>query len=283
MNFFKYATQYDQSAHFSMSCGLGLKEGSAISCATLRQQGDDQLGLQIQKEYEWAIAHRPYYSVYPVAVQALQKIKLDVPCNLVRLPLPTISIQFSEKEKFEICGHTVKAALVADKITVVDDISFRGFGAWLLADEVHDGIPVYWWVNAALRDEYSVEQELNALPSMLNEVEIEVFDAVIRVVVGICLMTGDDSLISPDVLSDDRIKYEDTGDEKYVAKAHRRGKVGWLVGRHVEVDPHYRRPHFGLRWTGHGRQTPRIVPIKGCIVHRRKLLDVPSGYEDPKE
>jgi hypothetical protein len=38
----------------------------------------------------------------------------------------------------------------------------------------------------------------------------------------------------------------------YVDKAHRRGKVGWNVGRHIEVAPHYRRPHMALVWTGTG-------------------------------
>jgi hypothetical protein len=33
---------------------------------------------------------------------------------------------------------------------------------------------------------------------------------------------------------------------KYVAKAHRRGKVGWNAGRRTEVAPHYRRPHMTL-------------------------------------
>ncbi|MFH1923922.1 MAG: hypothetical protein ABIP48_29025 [Planctomycetota bacterium] len=56
--------------------------------------------------------------------------------------------------------------------------------------------------------------------------------------------------IEPDVLSKDRPRFEQTGDEKYVTKAHRRGKVGWNVGRQIEVAPHYRRPHMALVWTG---------------------------------
>ena len=50
---------------------------------------------------------------------------------------------------------------------------------------------------------------------------------------------------------------------KYVDKAHRRGKVGWNVGRHIEVAPHYRRPHMALVWTGTGRAVPKIVPTAG--------------------
>jgi len=81
------------------------------------------------------------------------------------------------------------------------------------------------------------------------------------------------------VLSKDREKFAGTGDPKYVEKTHRRGKVGWHVGRHVEVIPHYRRPHLMLAWTGVGRTVPQIVPRRGSIVHRSKVETVPSGFE----
>jgi hypothetical protein len=86
-------------------------------------------------------------------------------------------------------------------------------------------------------------------------------------------------VIEPDVLSKDRAKFDQTGDEKYVAKAHRRGKVGWNVGRRVEVIPHYRRPHMMLAWTGPGGATPKIVPRRGSVVHRNVVEKVPTGYE----
>lgn len=90
----------------------------------------------------------------------------------------------------------------------------------------------------------------------------------------------DDALgfIEPDVLSKDRDKYESAGDQKYVDKAHRRGKVGWNVGRHIEVAPHYRRPHMALVWTGRGRAVPKIVPRRGSVVHRELVEKVPSGF-----
>jgi hypothetical protein len=90
-------------------------------------------------------------------------------------------------------------------------------------------------------------------------------------------------IISPDVLSKDRDKFDRTGDEKCVEKAHRRGQVGWDVGRHVEVAPHYRRPHLMLAWTGAGRAVPKIVPRRGTIVPRSKVEVVPSGWEEVKD
>lgn len=72
-----------------------------------------------------------------------------------------------------------------------------------------------------------------------------------------CLLENDPSIISPDVLADDRAKFDQGGEQRYVDKAHRRGKVGWDVGRHIEVIPHYRRPHMALVWTGRRREVSR--------------------------
>lgn len=55
----------------------------------------------------------------------------------------------------------------------------------------------------------------------------------------LCLLENAPSVIEPDVLGKDRDKFEQTGDRKFVDKAHRRGKIGWNVGRRIEVAPHY--------------------------------------------
>jgi hypothetical protein len=86
-------------------------------------------------------------------------------------------------------------------------------------------------------------------------------------------------VITPDVLADDRQKYEACGgDQKCVDRAHRRGKWGWNVAARIEVMPYYRRPHPALVWTGHGRTVPRIVLRKGNVVHRELLARVPTGF-----
>ncbi len=55
-----------------------------------------------------------------------------------------------------------------------------------------------------------------------------------------CRIVGgnDPDAITPDVPADDRQKYEASGDQKYVDRAHRRGKLGWNVGQQIEVMPH---------------------------------------------
>jgi hypothetical protein len=61
----------------------------------------------------------------------------------------------------------------------------------------------------------------------------EVTTDCVRLCCSLCLLENDPSIISPDVLADDRAKYEASGDQRYVDKARRRGKVGW----DVEVTP----------------------------------------------
>jgi hypothetical protein len=78
--------------------------------------------------------------------------------------------------------------------------------------------------------------------------------------------------MAADVLADDRAKFHETGDQKFVEKARRRGKVGWDVGRKIEVIPHYPRPHLILVWTGRGRAVPRIVPAS-CIGGGREAAE----------
>ena len=100
----------------------------------------------------------------------------------------------------------------------------------------------------------------------------------VRLCCSLCLLENDPSVIEPDVLTKDRGKFEASGDDRYVDKAHRRGTIGWNVGRHIEVASHYRRPHMALVWTGRGRAVPRVVPRRGSVVHRELVEKVPSGF-----
>ena len=145
------------------------------------------------------------------------------------------------------------------------------------------GFPVYSYRNFRRQKGLTVENALGELKKDWSaEMGIAIPDPLIndcvRLCCTLCLLGDDSEVISPDVLADDRGKFEETGDQKYVDKARRRGKVGWDVGRQIEVAPHYRRPHMALVWTGHGRTVPKIVPRRGSIVHREAVEKVPMGF-----
>jgi hypothetical protein len=145
------------------------------------------------------------------------------------------------------------------------------------------GMPLHTYRNFPRRKGLTVEASLAGLTKeYMADVGIQMPDEFVldcvRLCCSLCLLDSDPSVISPDVLADDRGKYDETADQKYVDKAHRRGKVGWDVGRHIEVIPHYRRPHLMLAWTGAGRTEAKIVPRRGTIVHRSAVERLPSGF-----
>ena len=119
------------------------------------------------------------------------------------------------------------------------------------------GVPIYTYRNFPRRAGLTVEQSLASLGTvgLFAEIGVQVPDWIItdciRLCCSLCLLENDPSIISSDVLADDRGKFEASGERKYIEKAHRRGKVGWDVGKRVEVIPHFRRPHIAP-WCGRG-------------------------------
>ena len=145
------------------------------------------------------------------------------------------------------------------------------------------GVPIYTYRNFRRKSGLTVEEALqelggNELAEPGIQIPLDLITDCVRLCCSLCLLENDPTVIEPDVLSKDRVKFEGNGDQKYVDKAHRRGKVGWNVGRHIEVVPHYRRPHMALVWTGRGRAVPKVVPRRGSVVHREKVENVPSGW-----
>lgn len=140
--------------------------------------------------------------------------------------------------------------------------------------------PLHTYANIPLHKGMTLEQSLHALPEdpsafvgMQSPREIRI--QAIRLVCALCLLDNDPSIIEPDVLNRDQNK---PVTDVIVDRAHRRGKIGWNVGRSIEVMPHVRRPHMALVWTGKGREIPKIVPRKGSVIHRNLVEKVPTGY-----
>jgi len=115
----------------------------------------------------------------------------------------------------------------------------------------------------------------------------ELIEKAVRLACGVILLSKhkEESVIEPDVLAKDRQKWLETRDEKYVERAHRRGKIGWDVGREVTNAPHYRRGHFMVLKAGvANRKETRIVWRRGTFVHREVLDRLPTDVrENPSE
>jgi len=246
--------------------------------------GSGQFFGQIANERDWERERRPYYNVWPSIVPMLTRLNLELDSALIQLPLPALCIRFPKIKNpltFDWKGEEVQI-----RCMLMGEIN-EGRGLSILIDvgEVMgtEGIPVYNYRNFRRQEGLTVEEALRELGSNeLAELGVQIPDAMItdcvRLCCSLCLLENDPSVIEPDVLSKDRARFEQTGDEKYIAKAHRRGKVGWNVGRRIEVAPHYRRPHMTLVWTGRGRAVPRVVPRRGSVVHREVVEKLPSGF-----
>lgn len=97
-----------------------------------------------------------------------------------------------------------------------------------------------------------------------------------KLTLGLLMLAADPEFIEPIILKRDQGK---TGDrKKMVERARRNGVFGFDVGGNMEVSPHFRRPHFAIRWTGKGAEIPKLVPVKGAVIHRDALA-VPTGFE----
>lgn len=245
---------------------------------------DPILRAQTESEARWIEADRPYYTIYPVAQDALGRVRLDLPCEIVRLPLPTLLLRFGNGQE-PLCDGRKLRTIFAAAVTVRG--KENGLGVWCDFGEQRSlgpikDFPIYSYLSFSLAGERSVEEAITDLDQVEQDHESSAVTAALRYVIAVCLLGEESELVDPDILSKDRAAWDaaqtDEQRQAIIDRAQRRGKRGWLVGAHVEVAPHLRRPHVGLRWTGEGKKVPRIVPISGSIVRRKRLSDVPTGF-----
>ncbi len=245
-----------------------------------------QFFFQLNNERDWEQQKRPYYNVWPSIVPMLTRLNLDLDSGLIQLPMPALCVRLPKQNNpmtFDWRGQPfqIRCMMMGDMgegkaISVLIDVG----------ETMNNGlcdVPIYTYCNFRRQDGLTVEQSLaglgkDAFSDIGVQVPSDLVTDCVRLCCSLCLLEHDASVIEPDVLSKDRDKFETSGDQKYVDKAHRRGKVGWNVGRHIEVAPHYRRPHMALVWTGTGRAVPKIVPRRGSVVHREVVEKLPSGF-----
>ena len=253
-----------------------MADGS-ISMAPLRQ---------CRIEQRWYELLRPYYNVWPGIIDPLAKVNLDtVTCDQIHLPMPCIAFRLpAQSNRFQLDdGRILKALLVSDMEKDVVHNAHREFTLWMDFAEEIDGMPIWTYRRFLMRPEWSIGQAMYDMGSAepvphtkgVARLDPAVCNRIVSLVCG-CLLLDSDFVV-PDVLNRDKTK---PLTEERIERAHKNGKVGWDIGRELDVNPHWRRPHPALMWTGKGRTVAKITMRKGAIVRRSTIGQIPTGFID---
>lgn len=252
----------------------------------------------------WYKCGKPYYRVYPNVIDMLTRVKIDIPCDALQLPFEVLTIHLPKTDHRLIssCGNRFRAVLVGcgtDKNTGERGLFFQ-------SDDGRDwdnGQPRTWVESTVLRSDWSIEEAILAGGEHPTEGHIPLGSdqraAISRLIVSVCfLATGSDRLIEPDVLSKDFAKYIEAHRQEaaqaidaIVQRAHRRGKIGYTVGRSESMRTVFNTSSNETDGTGHElshshqrsahfRQLPsgRVVLVRQCTVRP----DLPAATHGPQ-
>lgn len=232
-------------------------------------------------EWQWWSEERPYFNVFPSMCDVLRRFAVErIPVSaLIPRKEKVIAIQFCEP----IDG--INACLVG----CVDTEHGVVFVFRVHSTETYHtfGLDHPWYYDAILQ--CPAEYRNCALSDIPNADHVkDIHKIAMRIGLSVMLMEHDPDFFEPHVLTADQTKFDNAKSEEHrqalINKAvKKRGRRGYVIGRQMETIPHFRRPHPALRWTGKGGKIPKVVMVKGSIVHRSKLTQVPTGRYGSEE
>lgn len=293
LNFFEYQSEYHNCRRRGIiQPKTSWQDFYDLTTRSLPQTDFDPFApVRLRLEEKWFLNRRPYYNIYPSIIPALTKISLDnLTVDHIRLPLPELLIRLPDSNHPLRFWHKDKEYALRT-IMVADNFKFHNREDNFLVFWLDVGESVMDWNVQMFRlmckkPGLSVNNAFNLLEKHHSKDEGVIYpddfiEDCARLVCTICLMSDDPDVVQPEVLSMDEEKYEKTKDQKFVEKAKNRGKYGWSVGKNIEIVPHVRSScPAALYWTGEGKKIPKIRFRKGCVVHRKKLSEIPTGYLD---
>ncbi len=275
---------YDYPDSYSIFCRMFDQEVTRDEMYTqieriIRKSSRDTVAMaSLEWERDWFANKRPYYRVWPKVLPMLMSLDVSkVTGDIMRLPhglnqlLVQLPIDNDLATEDTVRTVQLKTVLTSQGPGMMVSV-FRGiyegaaptFDTWVFpaTDKPLEDIL------ASLR----VESELNTTTDLRNRV--------MGLVATLCMIGDNPDLLQPSLLTKDSARKGLSNEDilRLHAKAKRRGKNGWEVGKSIEVAPHFRRPHPSLVWTGEGRKIPRIIIRKGSLVHRSKVTSIPTGY-----
>lgn len=263
----------------------------------------------IVREVGWYQIDRPFYNVWPIAIDLIASVALDIRWSEIRFPYRQILFRFP-------VGHEpfgLSSALVVDHSGMLQDELRRGKLLSTVAklpgvearDVTYGAIEAtlqfaarpttnenLGWMNEVRPDgsDETVEETLTRLNAAGADPHVEF---VYRLAVFTALLAKGEDLITPVILSKDQAKYEVADDDRRRWLEDRATRIqgrGFDLGKKLQEEkdasPHWRNPHLCLFWTGPGRGEPLLKLRRGGVVVPRKLSEIPTGFlgeETPRE
>lgn len=243
---------------------------------------DKDLNTQLKVEKLWELSLKPYVNLYPSMANALSKVNLKVDCSSITWfkdlkRHEPLCIRFAKKHEpvcFDEKGKPLESIIISMASGIVGKTKHHK-GMLLYAQfgkmqSLGMDIPNTYWLGFPLIDGKTIEECIDEYISISDYADI--LSVSLRCAIGVLLVSSDPDYTIPEVLSKHKARYAETKDQSLIDKAKRNGKFGWTVGENIETVAHVRIPHFAIRHTGPGGKIPKLVPIKGSIVNRSKLI-----------
>jgi hypothetical protein len=197
--------------------------------------------LSVSEALYWE-ASRPYYKVYPAFQNIFLGLKLNIPFSTLPKDDKVASIRFSEYHLPSDENESLNAVLFSLYTNKTSNARFLN----CVTQSYIKSKDKYAYRALSMCDCSSIEEYLQDCISNTNEVTIEkrsvkstnissqelVVQAA-RFVVGVLLLSKDESVITPEVLSKDRLKYQETKDPPLGREGCQTGSCGLVYRRTV--------------------------------------------------
>jgi hypothetical protein len=253
--------------HYKLPASMlraGLKGGYGQQVSKMIEVLPDDEKKVALNEIQWQLTGKPYFEVYPKVIEGLKKTNLnvrpsDIPMSILH-ELNHLCIKFPNG----LMQYTHMLMTVTPPH--------------------YDGIPEIYLVASAGKvysEAWATDNEpfceligSEDIPGDIKDAAD--YNAVMKIALGVMFLASDPEYIKPIVLKRDEGK---PNLDECVERAKRRGVYGFTIGESIERCPHFRRPHFAIRWTGKGATIPKLVPVKGAVIGKEIITTVPTGFE----
>ena len=295
MRFHDYIDHYALAKKMGLGPAVGIHTREDMYQALVPSAIEDPIGFRhVVFDKAWHKIGKPYYDVYPCIIPMLTRLKLAFPGNVITPPngIRHLLLRLPDEPHALCMGDLrVKCAFMSFQNvnrSVGLSVQEQGLAVGLDIGEEMEGLPVYT-IRVFPLDERTVEETIFALKAHPNtyqgiQVPEELILNTVRLALTVCLIDDNAEFLEQQVLNKDETKLNSAKTDEERArlfdKAKRRGKWGFSLGKSIEIIPHYRRPHPCVVWTGRGRTIPKIVSRRGSFIHKNKLEQIPTGFED---